>query len=199
MVRGMAVAFSILVTLATGLNAGDSKGKAKGDRKAKGKKNVIVLETTKGDVELVLFTEDAPKHSANFEKLVKDKFYDGIVFHRVERDPKPFVVQAGDPVTKKDPNSQLAGQGGATDKDGKQYTIEAEIKRQHKRGTLAMARTGDDVNPERRSSSSQFYLCLADVAFLDGKYTVFGEVTKGMDIVDKIVKGDKIKRAYVKK
>lgn len=194
--RGMAVAFGLLVALASAANAGEAKGKT--PSKAKGKRTVIVLETTKGNVELTLFPEDAPKHCANFEKLVREKFYDGIVFHRVIAG---FMAQSGDPLTKLDPNHPGAGTGGAKDASGNQYTIEAEIKRKHQRGSLAAARQGDQINPQKRSSSSQFYLCFetAGVSQLDGGYTVFGEVIKGMENVDKIVIGDKIKRAYVKK
>lgn len=208
MVRGMSVAWGMLAVVGAlallAVNARAAESKKDSKSKSKGKHAVIVMETTKGVIEITLYPEDAPKHSANFEKLVNDKFYDGIVFHRVE---PGFVVQGGDPVTKKDANDPSAGTHDAKDGSGKEYKVDAEIKRSHKRGTVAMARLpekdqlGRPVNPERKSSASQFYICLADgsAANLNGGYSAFGEVTKGMDIVDKIQKGDKIKKATVKK
>jgi len=186
-----------MLALLTG-NVVAAEKKKDSKSKSKGKHPVIVMETTKGAIEITLYPEDAPKHCANFEKLVKDKFYDGIVFHRVE---PGFVVQGGDPVTKKNASDPSAGTHDAKDASGKEYKIDAEIKRSHKRGTVAMARTGDAMNPQRKSSSSQFYICLADgsASHLNGGYSAFGEVTKGMDVVDKIEKGDKIKKATVKK
>ncbi len=162
--------------------------------KKKGSHPVVTMETTKGTVVMELYPEDAPKTVANFVKLVKEKFYDGIIFHRVIRQPNPFVVQGGDPLTKTksldDPSIGTGGPG---------YEVAAEIKRKHVRGAVAMARKGDAVNPEKKSSGSQFYICLADLPHLDqGGYTVFGMVTKGMDVVDKIEKGDKIKKMTVK-
>jgi cyclophilin family peptidyl-prolyl cis-trans isomerase len=123
------------------------------------------MHTTQGAIELELFDEDAPKTVANFRKLAGDRFYDGVIFHRVIRD---FMIQGGDP--------QGTGTGGPG------YTFEDEINR-HKvvRGALAMANAGPNTN------GSQFFIVTADAApWLDGKHTVFGRVAAGMDAVDAI-------------
>jgi peptidyl-prolyl cis-trans isomerase B (cyclophilin B) len=138
-----------------------------------------ILDTDRGDIVLELYAGEAPKTVANFEKLSKDGFYDNLKFHRVE---PGFVVQGGDP----------AGNGTG----GPGYELPAEISptEKHIRGTLAMARRGDQVNPDRKSSGSQFYICLAPAPFLDGQYTVFGGVVEGMSVVDQIKVGDHIKK-----
>jgi peptidyl-prolyl cis-trans isomerase B (cyclophilin B) len=121
------------------------------------------MHTTQGTIELELFDDDAPKTVANFRKLAGEGFYDGIIFHRVIRD---FMIQGGCP--------QGTGTGGPG------YTFEDEIN-QHKvvRGALAMANAGPNTN------GSQFFIVTADEAsWLDGKHTVFGRVTAGMDAVD---------------
>ena len=124
-----------------------------------------------GEIAIEFFPEDAPKTVENFVTLAKKGFYDGLVFHRVEPN---FVVQGGDP--------KGTGMGGPG------YTIKAEFNKQkHVRGALAMARS---QSPD--SAGSQFYITLAPAHFLDGQYTVFGTVTSGMDVVDKIRKGDKM-------
>ncbi len=135
------------------------------------------IETNRGNIVVELYPAVAPKTVANFEKLSKDGFYNGLTFHRVE---PGFVVQGGDP------------QGNGTGGPG--YEIPAEISptEKHLRGTIAMARTGDQVNPERKSSGSQFYICLAPAPFLDGQYTLFGAVVEGMNVVDQIKVGDKM-------
>jgi peptidyl-prolyl cis-trans isomerase B (cyclophilin B) len=123
------------------------------------------MHTTLGTIELELFDDDAPKTVANFRKLAGDKFYDGIIFHRVIPD---FMIQGGCP--------EGTGTGGPG------YTFEDEIN-QHKivRGALAMANAGPNTN------GSQFFLVTIDSApWLDGKHTVFGQVTGGMDVVDSI-------------
>jgi peptidyl-prolyl cis-trans isomerase B (cyclophilin B) len=137
------------------------------------------IETDKGNIVVELYPAVAPKTVANFEKLSKDGFYNNLTFHRVE---PGFVIQGGDP----------AGNGTG----GPGYEIPAEISptEKHLRGTIAMARTGDNVNPEQKSSGSQFYICLNPAPFLDGQYTLFGGVVEGMDVVDKIKVGDHIKK-----
>jgi peptidyl-prolyl cis-trans isomerase B (cyclophilin B) len=141
-----------------------------------------VLDTDKGTIVIELYPAVAPKTVANFEKLSRDGFYNGLTFHRVE---PGFVVQGGDP------NGNGTG--------GPGYTVPAEISptEHHLRGTVAMARTGDEVNPQRASSGSQFYICLAPAPFLDQKYTIFGGVVKGMDVVDQIRVGDHIKHVTI--
>jgi len=140
----------------------------------------VVIETTLGNITIALYNE-TPLHRDNFMKLVNDKFYDGILFHRIIQQ---FMIQAGDPDSKKAAKGQRLGMGGPG------YTIPAEILPQYsnKRGAVAAARLGDQQNPQRASSGSQFYIVDKDggATHLDGQYTVFGEVVKGMDIVDLI-------------
>ncbi len=132
-----------------------------------------VLETKFGEITLKFFPEVAPKHVNSFIELASSGFYDGTTFHRVV---PGFVIQGGDPNTKSEDRSQH-GTGGPG------YTLEAEFSDiPHKRGTLSMARA---ANPD--SAGSQFFICVAEAAFLDGQYTVFGEVTKGMKVADEIV------------
>ena len=112
---------------------------------------LVELKTTMGDIEVLLYN-DTPLHRDNFIKLVKDGFYDGLLFHRVI---DSFMIQTGDPESKDAPSGKMLGSGDPG------YTIEAEIdypKHYNKYGALAAARTGDQVNPERRSSGSQFYI-----------------------------------------
>ncbi len=138
----------------------------------------VVLETAKGRIVLQLADKEAPKTTANFVKLVGRGFYDGTTFHRVI---PGFMIQGGDP-NSKDSNIFNDGQGGPG------YTVPAEIKLPHLRGSIAMARMPDAVNPRRESSGSQFFICVADRKDLDrGGYTVFGKVIRGIEVVDAIV------------
>jgi cyclophilin family peptidyl-prolyl cis-trans isomerase len=140
--------------------------------------DVAVLETVMGTIVIKMHPEDAPRTVANFKKLVRQKFYDGTYFHRVI--PR-FMIQGGDPNTK---NADLADDG----MGGPGYTVPAEIKGKHLRGSVATARLGDQANPKKDSSGSQFFIDVAPQPSLDrGGYTVFGEVISGMDVVDKIV------------
>ncbi len=138
-----------------------------------------ILDTDRGDIVIELYPNVAPKTVANFEELSKKGFYNNLTFHRVE---PGFVVQGGDP--------QGNGMGGPG------YDVPAEISptEKHLRGTLAMARKGDQVNPDRKSSGSQFYICLEPAPFLDQQYTIFGGVVEGMAVVDQIKVGDHIKK-----
>ena len=137
------------------------------------KQTKAVLETKFGEITLKFFPEVAPKHVNSFIELASSGFYDGTTFHRVV---PGFVIQGGDPNSKSEDRSQH-GTGGPG------YTLEAEFSNNpHKRGTLSMARAADP-----NSAGSQFFICVADAAFLDGQYTVFGEVSEGMDVVDEIV------------
>jgi peptidyl-prolyl cis-trans isomerase B (cyclophilin B) len=137
-----------------------------------------IIDTDRGTVVIELYPQVAPKTVENFETLAKKGFYNGLTFHRVVPD---FVVQGGDP--------DGTGMGGPG------YTVPAEIdaKEHHLRGSVATARTGDQVNPTRASSGSQFYICLEPQPSLDAQYTIFGGVVSGMDVVDQIQKGDKMK------
>ena len=132
-----------------------------------------VLETKFGNIELKFFPDVAPNHVNNFIELAKKGFYDGTTFHRVI---PGFMIQGGDP-NSKSPDKSTHGMGGPG------YTVKAEFSdKPHKRGILSMARSADP-----NSAGSQFFICVADAPFLNKQYTVFGEVVKGMDAVDKIV------------
>ena len=151
---------------------------AKAKKTSKGKNPMATITMEKGGViEIELYPDSAPKTVENFVTLSKKGFYNGLTFHRVE---PGFVVQGGDP------NGNGSG--------GPGYTIKAEFNdRHHERGTVAMART-----PDPDSAGSQFYICLAPAPSLDRQYTVFGKVVKGMDVVDGIRIGDKMKSVMVK-
>ena len=137
-----------------------------------------IIDSDRGIIVIELYPKVAPKTVDNFETLVKKGFYNGLTFHRVVPD---FVVQGGDP--------------DGTGTGGPGYTVPAEISSEkHLRGSVATARTGDEVNPKRDSSGSQFYICLEPQPSLDGGYTIFGGVIKGMDVVDQIQKGDHMKK-----
>ena len=141
---------------------------------------VFDIITSMGVIKIKLYA-DTPKHRENFAKLALEKYYDGILFHRVI---DGFMIQAGDPLTKDANNKPRFGTGGPD------YTIPAEFvpAHNHKKGALAAARRGDAVNPYKESSGSQFYLVQDErnCAQLDGEYTVFGETIEGIDVIDKI-------------
>ncbi|HRF09246.1 MAG TPA: peptidylprolyl isomerase [Xanthobacteraceae bacterium] len=133
--------------------------------------NTLLLETTQGPVTIKMRPDLAPGHVARIKELVKDGFYDGIVFHRVI---DGFMAQTGCP--------HGTGTGGSGKK------LKAEFNEApHVRGTVSMARA---ANPD--SGDSQFFICFGDARFLDGQYTVWGEVTSGMENVDKIKRGEPV-------
>jgi len=135
--------------------------------------STVNIETNHGNISINLFPELAPETVRNFEKLVRDGFYNGTLFHRVI---PGFMIQGGDPNTKTD-NKSSWGMGGPG------YNIKAEFSsRSHLRGIVSMARSQDP-----NSAGSQFFIVTSDSAFLDREYTVFGQVTEGMEIADKIV------------
>ncbi len=136
---------------------------------------IAAITTARGVITVELDASAAPQTVNNFVSLARAGFYDGLIFHRVE---PGFVIQGGDPTG--------SGSGGPG------YTVPAEIGLPHVEGAIAMARLPDDVNPDRASSGSQFYITLAATDFLDGAYTVFGHVTAGLDVVKSIQKGDVI-------
>lgn len=180
---------------------------------------MVIIHTDFGEMKVALYNE-TPRHRDNFVKLVKEKYYDGTLFHRVING---FMIQAGDPDSKTAKPGQHLGQGGPA------YTIPAEFNTNliHKKGALAAARMGDQVNPSKASSGSQFYIAqgqvysaqqlsmlmqrmgkkpsqlqidtygtIGGVPHLDGDYTVFGQVVEGLEIIDKIatVKTDRADR-----
>ncbi len=134
---------------------------------------VAELHTTAGEIDIRFFPDVAPNHVKNFIDLAKSGFYDGVKFHRVI---PGFMIQGGDPNT-------IAGNPATWGTGGSPNKLKAEFNKvSHKRGIVSMARSRDFD-----SASSQFFICVADATQLDGQYTVFGEVTKGMDVADKIV------------
>ena len=186
--------FSVIILAMLGCGGGDDATYA-------------MIETNMGNMKVKLYNS-TPKHRDNFIKLANEGFYDGIIFHRVI---SGFMIQGGDPNSK----NPTPGRGYGTGGPG--YTIPAEIGLHHFKGALSAARQGDNVNPNRESSGSQFYVVqgtkqtdqtlnqmssqngitytdaevalykeLGGTPFLDGQYTVFGEVVEGMDVIDKI-------------
>lgn len=173
-----------------------------------------VIETEFGDI-VVELSDSTPLHRDNFIKLVKEGYYDDLLFHRVINN---FMIQGGDPESKDAPLNQRLGKGSPG------YTIPAEIGQLHYRGALAAARKGNSMNPEKESNGSQFYIVLglekieeSDLTnaqqrngltysqaeidkymklggypYLDNEYTVFGQVIEGLDVIDKIAKVEKI-------
>lgn len=179
--------------------------------KNRDRKRDVELVTTQGSI-IIRLSDSTPLHRDNFLKLVKSGYFDSMLFHRVIQN---FMIQAGDP------NSKRADAGRPLGNGGPGYTVPAEFRTTlfHKKGALAAARTGDDVNPERKSSGSQFYIVqgrtftdheldsiqavrlqgrlipgerrayyktTGGTPQLDGNYTVFGEVVKGLEVVDAI-------------
>ncbi|HNW76896.1 MAG TPA: peptidylprolyl isomerase [Bacteroidales bacterium] len=164
----------------------------------------FVIHTDYGDMTGILYNE-TPQHRDNFVKLVNEGYFEGLLFHRVIQH---FMIQGGDP------DSRNAKPGAHLGSGGPSYTIPAEFNSQliHKKGALAAARQGDQVNPLKASSGSQFYIVegqkisagqlagqtkytdaqkqiyqtIGGTPFLDGAYTVFGEITEGLDVIDKI-------------
>jgi peptidyl-prolyl cis-trans isomerase B (cyclophilin B) len=141
------------------------------------------LATAKGSIELELYADETPNTVANFEKLANAGFYDGTRFHRVIPN---FMIQGGDPLSKT--GKGRVGTGGPG------YTIKCETQRnthKHVAGTLSMAHAGKDTG------GSQFFICHTPQPHLDGVHTVFGQVTKGMDIVSKIAQNDEVQSIRV--
>jgi peptidyl-prolyl cis-trans isomerase B (cyclophilin B) len=134
----------------------------------------VLIKTKFGDMEIVLFPDLAPKHVESFLKLVKSGFYNGTIFHRII---PGFMIQGGDPLTKDPANRTRFGTGGPG------YTVPAEFNRvAHEKGILSAARTADP-----NSAGSQFFIMVDKAPHLDGQYTVFGEIVKGLDVADTIV------------
>lgn len=178
MLKKILCAVSILIFIAglipcTAFSAEKKAPSKRGSELEKLKNTKAVIETKFGNIEIKFFPDVAPNHVKNFIKLAKDGAYDNTIFHRII---PGFMIQGGDPNTK-GPNKAAYGTGGPG------YTVKAEFNKiSHKRGILSMARSMD---PD--SAGSQFFIVVSDSTFLDGQYTVFGEVAKGMDVADKIV------------
>lgn len=145
-----------------------------------GEEPMLKIKTTDGTMTVKLYAE-TPLHRDNFVKLARSGFYNGLLFHRII---KGFMIQGGDPFTKDSTKIAQFGTGGPG------YTIPAEIVagKTHKKGAMAAARRGDQVNPAKESSGSQFYIVQDEEGckHLDGEYTIFGEVVDGLTVIDKI-------------
>lgn len=178
---------------------------------------VVTLETSRGEVQITLDGKDAPLTAGNFVDLVRRGVYNGTSFHRVVRDPVPFVVQGGDPTSAdaKVPASSY-GMGNFIDPatgEARMIPLELKVERSgklrygepitsaaqardlaltHQRGAVAMARANDP-----NSASAQFYVALEALPELDGRYAVFGRVSRGMEVIDRIQQGDRIVKASV--
>jgi peptidyl-prolyl cis-trans isomerase B (cyclophilin B) len=181
----------------------------KGTNSANNSSRFVKIETDSGMM-VIKLSDKTPQTTANFLKLVKEHFYDGLLFHRVI---KGFMIQGGDPDSKNAAPGKVLGEGGL------KYTIPAEFDSSlfHKKGAIAMARENDDVNPKKASSSTQFYIVegrtftdvemnqierkfnivipeshreiyrtVGGAPFLDMNYTVFGQVVSGLNVIDKI-------------
>src|SRR5215831_7985783 len=157
-------------------------------QKSPGAGPVIVLETVKGTIEIETYPEEAPKTVARILELVKKNFYNGQRFHR---DEPGFLVQVGDPVSRDVSRESWWGRQGSGTAIG---VAEITKKRKHVAGAVSMARPGTDP----ATADSQFFILRRAAPELDGKYTVFGHVLSGMDVVAKLHRGDILKRAYVK-
>ena len=177
---------TLLVVLSIGLIATSCGNRKKADQNKTDMAETQMHEpefnivTNFGTMKIKLY-DKTPKHKENFIKLVNEKYYDGIRFHRVI---EGFMIQTGDPYSRDLAMANAWGTGGP------EYTIPAEFVNEyyHKKGALAAARKGDMANPRKASSGSQFYIVQDEQGclHLDGQYTIFGEVVEGLDIIDKI-------------
>src|SRR5215510_5116673 len=162
----------VIVTLASGLLS--CKSSLSDDK-------VAVLETSYGRIVIELLPDDVPKHVANFRDLLENGFYDGTKFHRIVRENSKLVaIQGGDPNTVSgDPSTWGQGQPG-------QKTVQAEFSKslRHVRGSVSVARRQNDLD----SATSQFFICVSSESQWDGKYSIFGRVIDGMNVVDTIVR-----------
>ena len=139
----------------------------------------VTITTKFGEIKIRFYPEDAPRHIENFINLIKMEFYNGTTFHRIV---PGFVIQGGDPLSK-EPDRLKHGSGGPG------FWLNPELSdRPHKRGAISMAKTPRDGSSTRdfNDNGSQFFICLADNSGLDRRYSIFGEVIRGMDVVDKI-------------
>jgi peptidyl-prolyl cis-trans isomerase B (cyclophilin B) len=143
------------------------------------KEQVAVITTDKGKIVIELYPDSAPATVDNFRKLIQKKFYDWLTFHRRVDKPGLNIIQGGDP--------EGDGTGGPGYTIIDEHTNPNQVP--HQRGTIAMANTG---NPD--SAGSQFYICLKAQSFLDGRYTTFGQVIQGMEVVDLLRVGDEMKK-----
>jgi peptidyl-prolyl cis-trans isomerase B (cyclophilin B) len=179
-------AFNLALGFALAQTGEPRKEETKKDAAPAAANEVAVIKTSAGDMVIEFWPDVAPKTVENFKTLARKGFYDGTAFHRVI---KGFMIQGGDPLTKDPAKEETWGTGDPG------YKIEAEFgKRAHTRGVISMARNGDPMErygqaprPQfANSAGSQFFICHADAPHLDGKYTAFGKLIRGEDVLDKI-------------
>jgi peptidyl-prolyl cis-trans isomerase B (cyclophilin B) len=157
-------------------------------QKSPGAGAVVVLETSKGVIEFETYPDEAPRTVARILELVKKGFYNGLRFHRAEPN---FLIQVGDPASRNVAMQEWWGRGGS----GKPIGVsEITKKRRHIRGAVAMAYPGTDP----RNADCQFYIVLKARPELDAKYTVFGKVITGLDVIDQIRRSDVLKKATIR-
>jgi len=175
--RNNAIAFVLFCALAVSGQAAE-KGKKKVSPRDYAN-TIAILQTDMGDITLKFHYDKAPKHVENFVDLAAKGFYDGVLFHRVI---PGFMIQTGDPLTKKPEDPRRPYGTGANVVDGKEVRVKAEFNdTSHKRGIVSMARAADP-----NSASSQFFIVVKDTPRLDHEYSAFGEVVSGMEVADKI-------------
>lgn len=180
-VKNMLVAWGIATLLLGVIGTGAWAETSQSSLTEGGKAPRAIIKTKFGEMKLVFFPDLAPKHVESFLNLARKGFYDGTIFHRVI---PGFMIQGGDPNTKDPSNRQSYGNGGPG------YTLPAEFNRiPHERGIVSAARAADP-----NSAGSQFFIVIDKAPHLDGKYTVFGEVERGMDVADKIVQQPRDRR-----
>lgn len=177
--------FLLLLCLATCVSFAQSY------RPKAGETVVTLSIEKKGKVQILFFTKEAPKATAHILNLISKKFYEGQRFHRVERSPKPFLVQIGDPDSSKaDWESAASGNGGTGERipyENSGYKNDA--------GMVGLAHLPEDKD----SGDSQFYVLLGNARFLDGSYTVFGKVVSGLDLLSRIERGDRVESITVER
>ncbi len=170
---GLSAATQVAATTANNAASGTAPGAAAIKETPVNTNEVAVIKTAYGDMVVEFWSDVAPKTVENFKKLARQGFYDGTAFHRII---KGFMVQGGDPLTKDASKEAMWGTGDPG------YKIQAEFnERSHQRGVLSMARSNDP-----NSAGSQFFICLGDASFLDRKYTAFGKLIKGDDVLTKL-------------
>ena len=170
----LVIAIGILTIVTGSVSLSATRVAAAEPSNAESKSPHVLMKTKFGEMEIVLFPDLAPKHVESFLKLAKSGFYNGTIFHRII---PGFMIQGGDPLTKDPANRSRYGTGGPG------YTVPAEFNKViHEKGILSAARTADP-----NSAGSQFFIMVDKAPHLDGQYSVFGEVVKGLDVVDTIV------------
>ncbi len=178
MKTGKILIIIVLIALTTFTLGCTEKPAPAGEQSTQAVKNrIATIETNKGIIKFELYEKETPITTKNFIELAESGFYNGLTFHRVE---PGFVVQGGDP------------KGDGTGGSGKTIPLEIAPSLTHKKGAVGMARSQDP-----NSASSQFYIVLEDAKFLDKNYAVFGQVTDGMDVVEKIAVGDKMLKVTI--